>query len=79
MCDDHIDTAIGCLDGLTDRCDLHHDERPDIMGLADQIARIVYRERDYGWPRPQGVTKGVGIQGLRDVIDREIAVGQGGQ
>jgi hypothetical protein len=38
---DHIDPVFGCLDSLTDRRDLHHDERADIVGLLDQIARII--------------------------------------
>ena len=49
--DNHIDSVLGCLDRLSDRRDLHHDERPDIVGLADQIARISKREGDDGRPR----------------------------
>ena len=40
--------VLGCLDRLSDGRDLHHDERPDIVGLADQIARIVQREGNDG-------------------------------
>jgi hypothetical protein len=76
---DNADPAVGCLNSLTDRPDLHHDQRPDIMGLADQIARVIQREGYYGGPNLQGVAKDFSIQGLRDVIYREIAIGQGGQ
>jgi len=76
---DHIDPVFGCLDSLTDRRDLHHDERADIVGLLDQIARIILREGDDGRPGSQSVAKGFNIQGLRDVVYREIAVRQGRQ
>jgi hypothetical protein len=72
---DNVDPAVGCLNSLTDRRDLRHDQRSDIMGLADQIARVIQREGYYSGPNLQGVAKDFNIQGLRDVIYREIAIG----
>jgi hypothetical protein len=48
------------------------------MGLADQIAWIVQCEGNDSRASSQGVSKALNIQGLRNVIDREVAVRQGG-
>jgi hypothetical protein len=75
--DDHVDAAFRCLTRLRDRRHLQHDAGSDIVGLAHQIARIAERKRNDGGLGLQGVAKRFGIQHLRNVIDREVTVGQG--
>ena len=66
-----IGASLGRLDGLCNRRDLHHHQGPDIVSLPHQIARVSKRERDNGRPRLQRVAKGLGVQCLRNVIDRK--------
>ena len=69
--------GIGCLDGLTDRRDLHHDERPDIMGLADQTAGSS-SANEIRLAAAAGCEERRRHSRLADVIDLKVAVGQGG-
>ena len=66
-------------------CDLLGSDLPIILAgmgagaTSAEFAAAVSNQGGLGSVGSLFRTKGVGIQGLRDVIDREIAVGQGGQ
>ncbi len=69
--DDDVDASLGRLHRLRHRRDLQHHERPDVVGLPHQIPRVAEREGDHSRACLKRVAKCLGVQCLRNVVDRK--------